>query len=217
MHIKKINYRFNVVLLSLFIFVTNVFMTFAEDVDKVVDKQQKLLKLHPDDMSLGSKDAKVTFIEYSSLSCPACAIFHKEVFEQLKKEYIDHNLVLYIYRDYPINAPGLQGALLAHCIPGKFFIMQKILFDAQNKWAFRGDYDHILKGIARLSGIDNAQFDKCINDKNQTDKIIEKAFVATKILNIDATPTFFINGKKINGIKDFSQLKKIIDNFLNSH
>jgi protein-disulfide isomerase len=71
--------------------------------------------LYPDDMYLGKADAKVTIIEYASLSCPHCAKFNAEVLPRVKSDYIDKGLVRWVYRDYPLNNPAYLAAVLAHC------------------------------------------------------------------------------------------------------
>ena len=66
-------------------------------------------QIYPDDMYLGKADAKVTVIEYASLSCPHCANFNNDVLPKIKADYIDKGLVRWVYRDYPLNNPAYPG------------------------------------------------------------------------------------------------------------
>ncbi len=68
--------------------------------------------LYADDMYMGKADAKVTVIEYASLSCPHCARFNADVLPQIKANYIDKGLVRWVFRDYPLNNPAYLAAVL---------------------------------------------------------------------------------------------------------
>ena len=84
------------------------------------------------DMVLGAEDAPVTVIEYASMSCAHCALFHSQTFPDLKKHYIDTGKVRFIFREFPINRPALEGAMIARCAgPDRFFGFLKILFAKQ--------------------------------------------------------------------------------------
>src|SRR6478752_7958683 len=90
-------------------------------------------QIYPDDMYLGKADAKVTVIEYASLSCPHCANFNKDVLPKIKAEYIDKGLVRWVFRDYPLNRPAFQAAILAHCgSPMRYFGLVDTLFQSQD-------------------------------------------------------------------------------------
>ncbi|HKF60269.1 MAG TPA: thioredoxin domain-containing protein, partial [Dongiaceae bacterium] len=96
--------------------------------------------LYPDDMYLGKPDAKITVIEYASLSCPHCANFNKDVLPKIKAEYIDKGLVRWVFRDYPLNRPAFQAAILAHCAsPMRYFSLVDQLFQSQDYWLTQPD------------------------------------------------------------------------------
>lgn len=156
-----------------------------------------LLSVQPDDIVFGRKDAPVTIIEYSSLSCPHCAHFHNEEFSDLETRYIDTGSAKLVVRPFPLNAPALKGALLVDCVDmaekQKFL---KVLFAMQRQWAFSESYLDSLKQIAAVGGVSNEAFDTCMKDKAREDAIIAKVEKASESLAIEATPTFFINGTK---------------------
>jgi protein-disulfide isomerase len=173
----------------------------------------KLLKLGPTDFYLGNKNAKITLIEYSSLSCPHCADFHKKVFPELKKLYIDNNKILFIHRDFPLNPSALHGAVLARCDGSdrQYFRFLKALFNSQDKWAFSGDYMSKLKMTGKLAGISEERFNECMKDEKLEKQILQSRQKGSDILKISSTPSFLLNGEKIVGSSDLESFKKAID------
>src|SRR6476646_1823896 len=90
----------------------------------------------PNDMSLGNPKAKVTVIEYASLSCPHCAHFQTETFPKIKKDYIDTGKIRFLYRDFPLDTRALAGAVIARCVsPDKGHKLVEVLFANQQTWA----------------------------------------------------------------------------------
>lgn len=99
-----------------------------------------LAKVTADDKVLGDRDAPVTMIEYSSLTCPHCAHFHTDVLPRIKKEYIDTGKVKLVLRDFPLNQPALIAAQIAHCVPeDRYFGFVSVLFETQAAWAISED------------------------------------------------------------------------------
>ncbi|MFQ3306802.1 MAG: protein-disulfide isomerase [Candidatus Midichloriaceae bacterium] len=186
----------------IFIFIIN--NSFAND-------RSELLQLNTGDNYLGNKDAKIIMIEYSSLSCTGCSIFHEELFPKIKKDYIDKGLLLYILRDYPTNDPALYGSIFANCFKPNYFNIITLLLKNQKNWAFRKDYKTSLKNIAKLSLYDTKTLTNCFENKVLSDDIVKKSFESMTALDIKYTPTFFINGKQII---DTSELIKILDIYI---
>jgi protein-disulfide isomerase len=151
------------------------------------------------DMETGKADAPVTIIEYSSLSCPHCAAFHKDVFPTLKSEYIDAGKVRFVMREFPLNESALGGAVIARCLePSRYFAFTSLLFAKQDDWAFKQDSLTPLKVLAKQAGMTDAEFDKCINDESLQQKILAIRDEGQK-KGVNATPSFFINGKLLKG------------------
>ncbi len=76
------------------------------------------------EISIGKSDAPVTIIEYSSLSCPHCAAFHRDILPALKSEYIETGKARYVVREFPLNESALAGASIQAAIwhsPRSFF------------------------------------------------------------------------------------------------
>ena len=170
---------------------------------------------YPDDLFLGSPDAKVTIIEYASLSCPHCARFNAEVFPKLKNEYIDKGLVRWVYRDYPLNNPAYLAAVLAHCAsPLRYFGLIDKLFRSQDYWAVQPQPLAALKQIGISEGIDEKSYDACLADQKLKDKIVARLQEASTKYKVDSTPSFLIGGQVHPGEVPYDEFKKMIDDAL---
>ncbi len=151
------------------------------------------------DMSEGKADAPVTIIEYSSLSCPHCAAFHKDVLPALKSQYIDTGKARYVVREFPLNNSALAGAVVARCLdPGRYFAFVNMLFAKQDEWAFKDDALTPLKQFAKQAGMTDDAFNKCIDNEALQKKIIAVRDDGAR-KGVNATPTFFINGQILKG------------------
>jgi protein-disulfide isomerase len=168
-------------------------------------------KVMDGDMVLGDANAPITFIEYSSLSCPHCARHHKEVLPEIKKNYIDTGKVKLVVRDFPLNGPAVQASLLAHCVsPLAYWGMTEQLFATQAQWVNDQSLP-VLASMAAAAGINGQDFQQCLNDKAAKDKIIASAENADKAFKVDSTPTFVVNGIVVKGEKTYADFAKIFD------
>ena len=171
--------------------------------------------LYPDDMYLGKPDAKVTVIEYASLSCPHCANFNKDVLPKIKAEYIDKGLVRWVFRDYPLNAPAFQAAILAHCAsPMRYFPLVDTLFKSQDYWLSQAQPLTALKQIGASVGVDEKTYDACLADEDLKKKILSRAQDADQRYKVNSTPTFILKGKVYPGEMSYDAFKKLIDEAL---
>ncbi len=173
----------------------------------------------PSDFVLGSKDAPVVMIEYASLSCPHCAAFYVSIMPDIQKNYIDTGKVRYILRQFPLNEPAFRGAMLVECIgekdgADKYYLFNKVLFDAQSKWAFDGNWQSGLEKISAIGGVGKEQFTACINDKKLEEKVLKDKKEALDELKVPHTPYFFIGGEAYNGEKTLPDMSKFIDSKL---
>ncbi len=160
----------------------------------------KLLAVGPDDRVLGDSAAPITIVEYASLSCPHCAHFTNEVLPELKKKWIDTGKVKLVLRDFPLDEPALRAAMIARCAPpDRFYAFVDTFFGAQDKWVTGSDYLQSLARLAKLGGMGKEEFDACLKNTALENKILDSRLVASKELEVNATPTFFINGTKFVG------------------
>jgi protein-disulfide isomerase len=171
--------------------------------------------LYPDDLYLGKPDAKVTVIEYASLSCPHCANFNKDVLPKIKADYIDKGLVRWVFRDYPLNAPAFQAAILTHCAsPMRYFSLVDTLFQSQDYWLGQNPPLTALKQIGATVGVDEKTFDACLADEALKNKILSRYKEAGDKYKVDSTPTFVIEGKTHAGELPYDDFKKLLDQAL---
>ena len=191
----------------------------AEEVKKeavvATISKQELLKIGENEAVLGDVDAPVTIIEYASLSCSHCAKFHTDVLPKLKEKYIDNGKVNLVLRNFPLNAPAFRGAMLLGCVDkDQYYTFAKVLFEMQGKWAFTSNFLGDLKKIAQVGGVSSEKFDECVNDEAVKKKALDDRKTADDVLDIQATPTFFINGQTIRGGSTIDKFSEIIDPIL---
>ena len=160
-------------------------------------------------ITVGINDAPVKIKVFSSLTCPHCANFHISVVPKLKK-YIDSGKVQIIFIDFPLDKAAFNASKLLHCLDREKQIsfLDKIYKD-QEKWISGSTIDKIndnLKKIVKSFGINNIEFDKCVNNDIIADRILNNRIDAHKKYSIEATPTIVINEKKLKE----ASLKNII-------
>ena len=160
----------------------------------------KELAVQPSDRILGKADAPITIIEYASLTCPHCAHFDVTVLPKLKEKWIDTGKPKLILRDYPLDEPALRAAMVARCAPAdRFYPLIDTFFAQQEQWVTSRDYRAALEKLVKLGGMSEKEFKACISDKKLEDQVAQSRLTASQQLGVDATPTFFINGKKFDG------------------
>jgi protein-disulfide isomerase len=172
---------------------------------------QTVLALTKDDRILGNPDAPVTIVEYASLTCPHCAHFENDVLPELKKKWIDTGKVKLVLRDYPLDEPALRAAMIARCAPpDRFYAYVDTFFAAQDKWMMARDYREALARLVKLGGMSKDEFDNCLNNTKLEDRIVEGRLIASKELDVNSTPTFFINGAKFTGAPTVEDFDKVL-------
>ena len=163
-----------------------------------------------EDIILGKPDAPITIVEYASMTCPHCAQFHTAVLPQLKTKYIDNGQAKLILREFPLDGLAVAAFMLARCAgPDRYYPMVGALFETQDTWAVPGaeGKDKLLV-IARQAGFSKEKFDQCLADKELFNKIVAVRQHANEKFQVDSTPSFFVNGKRMKGdhqLKDFDE------------
>ncbi len=165
-----------------------------------------------DQKVLGDPGARVTIIEFASLSCPHCAEFHKTRFDWLKENYIDTGKVRFIFRDFPLNRPALLGSMVAHCAePSKYFAYLSLLFKNQEKWAFSQPVEEQLVKLARVSGMGQEKLLNCLQDEALAERIIQSRLESQNTYNIESTPSFLVGDQLIVGVPSEERLRELIE------
>ena len=167
--------------------------------------------------AIGSADAPVTIIEYSSMTCPHCANFHANTLPELKAKYIDTGKARYIIREFPLDNLAAAAFMLARCAgPEKTMPLIELLYAQQKQWAFgEGSRLPALRKITKVNaGITKEAFDKCLTDQNTLDKMLEIRKRGGDVFSVNSTPTFFVNGKVLKGGHSLAEFEKIMDPIL---
>ena len=178
---------------------------------------ESALDITEKDFVIGNEDAKITIIEYASLSCSHCADFHVNTLETLKKEYIDTGKARMVFRDYPFNYPALLGSMVLRCIPENYrYDYMNALFKLQPDWVNKKNKKTIqeLYKIMQSGGMTKDEYDACIYNTELENEILEGVMKAQNDFNIKSTPSFIINGKLIEGNKSIKEFRQIIDKIL---
>ena len=196
--------------ISTYVLLLLIFMSgfaYAADPSKVESKYIE--------MSKGNDNAPVVFVEYASLTCPACAAFHSNVYPQLNKEYIETGKVKFIHREIYFDKAGLWAALTARCsnVVNRYFGMLELLYSEQAIWSRYESSDKIVDALLRISaksGIEKAKAISCLEDQEKALDLVNEFQIYVDRDAIESTPTFIINGKKYAN-RSYDELKKIIE------
>ena len=167
-------------------------------------------------ISVGASNAKVVVKVFSSLTCPACANFHSEIYYPLKKDFIDKNLVRFEHHPFPLDLAALNAEIILRCNVDnnkRFQLLGKI-YKKQRVWAIGSDIIKINDSIKKIGteiDLSNKKMDECLQDDKVQDKILSQRIEAQKKYKIDSTPTIIINEKKYSAKVDYKKFKKVIE------
>ena len=167
-------------------------------------------------ISIGNLDSKITIKVFSSLTCPACANFHSEIFYELKKNFIDKGLVRFEHHPFPLDLAALNAEIILRCHVNKnkrFELLNKI-YKNQGKWAVGSDINKINNSIKKIgleANLGNEKMNNCLNDDKAQDEILNQRIEAQKKYKIESTPTILINEKKYTGKVNFEEFKKTLE------
>lgn len=163
------------------------------------------------DKSMGKDDAKVTIVEYASMTCPHCAHFAETTFPELKKKYIDTGKARYILREFPFDPSAEAGFMLARCAGDNYFPMVDVLFKQQESWVGVDDTKGALLQLSKLAGFTQETFNACLTDQKLLDDVRSVRKRGSEEFKVDSTPTFFINGKTYKGAMSIDEISAVID------
>ncbi len=164
----------------------------------------------------GNKDAKITIITYESLTCGHCADFHKDIYPQLKKEFIDTGLVKIEFRHFPLDMAALNASKIAQCNNNGKSDLLHFLFSNQKKWVIGETIENANENLKKLLKDENIliDFEECTNNKNIEDYVLNDRIEGVKKFKINATPTIIINNKKFEKSLNYKNLKKTIEKLI---
>jgi len=167
------------------------------------------------DVVQGAPDAPVTLIEYASATCTHCAAFHDNVFPALKTKYIDPGKVKFILREFPLDPLATGAFMLARCAgPEKRNSIVDQLFTQQKTWAFVDKPIEALLELVKQSGMSQVDFETCLKNQELMDQVTQTRDRAAEKFNVDSTPTFFLNGRKMTGELPIAEFDKVLEPLL---
>ena len=168
------------------------------------------------EIALGRADAKVTVVEYASMTCGHCAHFANDVFANFKTKFIDSGKVRYIFREFPLDNLAAAASMLARCAGGdKTFPLIETFYAKQADWAFtQSNPVPKLFDIAKQAGFTQESFDKCLTDQKLLDQLTAIKNRASETFGVGSTPTFFINGKRLQDAPSLEAFDKVIEPLL---
>ena len=164
----------------------------------------------------GDEKAKITIIAYESLTCSHCASFHKDVYPKLKKEYIDTGLVKIEFRHFPLDVAAFNASKISQCNQNKSLRILESLYSNQQSWIKGSTVEEVndnLKKFLKSEGF-NLDFDKCINNKEIEDFVLNDRIEGTKNFKVNATPTIIINNEKFEKTLNYKNLKKTLEKLI---
>ncbi len=185
--------------------------------NKPADKTlaQSPASVNPVDVSdwvKGNTESKVTLVEYSDLQCPACGVYHPVV-KKLNEEFKDR--IKFAYRHFPLRQIHPNSDLAAQAAEAagkqnKFWEMVDKLFENQEKWSPEKNPRDIFIEYATSLELDLEKYKNDFDSKEVKDEI-EKDYQSGVRAGVNATPTFFLNGNKLENPRTYEEFKNILE------
>ena len=164
----------------------------------------------------GNKDAKVTIIAYESLTCGHCADFHRDIYPQLKKDYIDTGLAKIEFRHFPLDVAAFNASKISQCKSGEGLKILNSLYSNQQEWVRGSTVDEINNNLKKF--IENQgfkiNFENCISNKEIEDFVLNDRIEGVKKFKVNATPTIIINDEKFDKTLNYKNLKKSLEKLI---
>ena len=164
----------------------------------------------------GNQNAKITIIAYESLTCSHCANFHKDVYPSLKKDFIDTGLVKIEFRHFPLDIAALNASKISLCKQDQSLEILEKLYSNQQAWIKGKGIEEVnnnLKEFLKKAGFD-IDFEKCINNKEIEDFVLNDRIEGTKNFKVNSTPTIIINNEKFEKSLNYKNLKKTLEKLI---
>ena len=164
----------------------------------------------------GNQNAKITIIAYESLTCSHCANFHKDVYPSLKKDFIDTGLVKIEFRHFPLDIAALNASKISLCKQDQSLEILEKLYSNQQAWIKGKEIEEVnnnLREFLKNAGFE-IDFEKCINNKEIEDYVLNDRIEGTKNFKVNSTPTIIINNEKFEKSLNYKNLKKTLEKLI---
>ena len=181
------------IIFLILIFLTTVLNVQAEEIKRI---------------TVGNKDAKITIIAFESLTCSHCANFHKNVYPQLKEEYLDTGLAKIEFRHFPLDIAAFNASKVSDILES--------LYANQQKWVKGSSIEEANKNLQKFLKSEgfSIDFDTCINNKEIEDFVLNDRIDGAKNFKVNATPTIIINDEKFEKTLNYKNLKKALEKLI---
>ena len=165
---------------------------------------------------VGNKEAKITIIAFESLTCSHCANFHKDVYPELKKDYLDTGLAKIEFRHFPLDLAAFNASKIAQCKIDQSLEILESLYSNQQAWAKGSTAEDVNSNLKKFIDKEGFKIDfkKCINNKEIEDFILNDRIEGAKIFKVNATPTIIINDEKFEKSLNYKNLKKSLEKLI---
>ena len=189
------------IIFLLLIFFTSVLNVQAEEIKRI---------------TVGNKDAKITIIAFESLTCSHCANFHKNVFPELKKEFLDTGIAKIEFRHFPLDIAAFNASKVAQCKNDGNSDILEILYANQQKWVKGSSIQEANQNLQKFLKNEgfSIDFDTCVNNKEIEDFVLNDRIDGTKNFKVSSTPTIIINNKKFEKALTYKNLKKALEKLI---
>ena len=189
------------ILIFITIFFSTITIVNADDMKRIV---------------VGNKDAKITIIAFESLTCSHCANFHKDVYPQLKKDYLDTGLAKIEFRHFPLDIAAFNASKVSQCKNDGDSKILNSLFANQQKWVKGSSAEEANKNLEKFlknEGFD-IDFKTCLNNQEIEDFVLNDRIDGVKNYKVNSTPTIIINDKKFEKSLNYKNLKKALEKLI---
>ena len=167
-------------------------------------------------ITVGNKDAKIIIIAYESLTCSHCANFHKNVFPELKKEFLDTGVAKIEFRHFPLDIAAFNASKVSQCKNDGNSEILESLYANQQKWVKGSSVEEANENLQKFLKNEGftIDFNSCVNNKKIEDFILNDRIDGAKNFKVNATPTIIINNKKFEKPLNFKNLKKALEKLI---
>lgn len=202
--------RFSLILIACVVIFGGVLFFSKKDATAPTDGNGDTVQ--PSNHVRGEGAKKVTLTEYGDFQCPACASYYpivEQVYEKYKAD------ITFQFRSFPLRQIH-PNAVLAHRYAeaasnqNKFWEMYSLMYQNQDSWSSLGDASSVFKSFGQSLNLDMAKLDADVKS-TATNAVVNADETEGKKLGVSSTPTFFIDGKKIENPRDLEGFNKLIE------
>lgn len=149
--------------------------------------------IKPTDLRTYGTDNKATLYVFSSLTCPHCAIFHKEIMPILQSEYVDKGKAKLVYVEMPYDPKSMTGSMISRCIASeKYEQFMDVMFENQATWMNSDKARDIMTGYAKLLGMPEKNIDSCLQDVELRKTILAQRTNLSTAYGVQGMPSIVV-------------------------